>query len=38
MESDKTITVCEKGVDGASQISIVDLENGNQITKKPIAA
>ena len=38
MESDKIICVCEKNAQGASQISIVDLENGNSVTKKPIAA
>ena len=37
MESDKFITVCENA-DGAGQIAIVDLQNGNTVTRQSISA
>lgn len=37
MESDKFICVCENA-NGTSNVSIVDLMNGNQVQKRPISA
>ncbi len=37
MESDKFITVCENA-DGAGQVAIVDLQNGNTVTRQSISA
>ncbi|KAJ1460266.1 hypothetical protein M885DRAFT_459036 [Pelagophyceae sp. CCMP2097] len=37
MESDKFITVCDSS-SGSSQVFIIDLANGNSVTKRPISA
>ena len=37
MESDKFITVCEN-VGGVAQIAIVDIANGNSVTRQKISA
>jgi len=37
MESDKFITVCDNS-SGSPQVCIVDLQNGNQVTKRPMSA
>ena len=37
MESDKVITVCDNS-SGTNQVFIVDLANGNAVTKRPIQA
>jgi clathrin heavy chain len=38
MESDKYICVCEKGADGSSNVVIVDMTQGNTVTRRPISA
>ena len=37
MESDKFITVCET-VNGQANVVIVDMKNGNSVTRRPISA
>jgi len=37
MESDRFITVCET-VNGQSNVVMIDLQNGNQVTRRPISA
>jgi clathrin heavy chain len=38
MESDKVITVCETAADGSKQVVIIEMDNNNNMTRKPMAA
>jgi len=38
MESDKYISVKDTGADGAAQVVVVDMHNGNQVNRRPMKA
>eukprot|EP00930_Biecheleria_cincta_P019685 TRINITY_DN1496_c0_g1_i1.p1 TRINITY_DN1496_c0_g1~~TRINITY_DN1496_c0_g1_i1.p1 ORF type:complete len:1703 (+),score=387.00 TRINITY_DN1496_c0_g1_i1:58-5166(+) len=38
MESDKYICVKDTGADGAPQVVVIDMHNGNNVTKRPMKA